>query len=79
LNAEAFFLGGAFFAGTGDLAVEHIADAGCQKTAEGVEGVTCRGEIDAYGGNEQTYVCQNNRIIVKAEHGGLLVVSEMPM
>ena len=39
-----------------------------EKTAEGVEGVTCRGEIDAYGGNEQTYVCQNNRIIVKSYH-----------
>ena len=68
LDAEALFLVGALFAGAGDLAVEHVADAGGQKTAECIEGMALGGQVDACAGNEQTDVREDNRVIVETDH-----------
>ena len=56
LNTEALLLIGALFAGAGDLAVEHIADARGQQATEGIEGLAGGGQVYTQDMSRLTYV-----------------------
>ena len=73
LDTEALFLVGALLASTGDHAVKHIAHARGHEAKHGGKGVARGGKANTHGGDEQADVGQNDSIVIKTDHVGLLM------